>query len=307
MPAPRRQSSSVTPSSARQSTGAKAESRASVASFSIEMQRPTPGDRQSRCDLDHDPRDGRVQVASPPRRRLERSACRCRHACRPRRSVPPPRRNPGRARARRLRGAGAVRSGCSSGRRLARIEPQPGRQGRPAAHPGRSAGGRSSMQSTGQGGRHSSQPVHCASMTVCMKRGAPTIASTGQAGRHSAQPMQRSSSITATWRGLVGPNCGSSGPRLATQQGGERAHGGLAARRAAVDVRGTARDRLGIRPAAGIAALSALRLRQQRIDLLDQRARIRSQARRSPAKRRADRGRPGRPRVPPPATASRRS
>jgi len=59
------------------------------------------------------------------------------------------------------------------------IEPQT------AAHSGLSHGqagaGRITMQSTGQGGMHSSQPVHCAAMTVCMKRDAPTMASTGQA------------------------------------------------------------------------------------------------------------------------------
>ena len=58
--------------------------------------------------------------------------------------------------------------------------------------------GRSSMQSTGHGGKQSSQPVHCAAITVCICRGAPTMASTGQAGRQRAQPMQRSSSIHAT-------------------------------------------------------------------------------------------------------------
>ena len=39
------------------------------------------------------------------------------------------------------------------------------------------------MQSTGQGATQSSQPVHSASMTVCMNWCAPTIASTGQALR----------------------------------------------------------------------------------------------------------------------------
>jgi hypothetical protein len=64
--------------------------------------------------------------------------------------------------------------------------------------PRTSVSGRMSMQSTGQGGRHSSQPVQSELSTVCMKRCAPTIASTGQAGMHLAQPMQRCSSITAT-------------------------------------------------------------------------------------------------------------
>ena len=62
---------------------------------------------------------------------------------------------------------------------LVSIEPQS------AAHAvlghGQGDAGRMTMQSTGQGGMHSSQPVHCSAMTVCMKRDAPTIASTGHA------------------------------------------------------------------------------------------------------------------------------
>ena len=54
------------------------------------------------------------------------------------------------------------------------------------------------MQSTGQGGMHSSHPVHHEAITVCMRLEAPTIASTGQAWMHLVQPMQAASSITAT-------------------------------------------------------------------------------------------------------------
>ena len=54
------------------------------------------------------------------------------------------------------------------------------------------------MQSTGQGGMQSMQPMHQGSTTVCMSWDAPTMASTGQASMHSVQPMQRLSSITAT-------------------------------------------------------------------------------------------------------------
>ena len=43
------------------------------------------------------------------------------------------------------------------------------------------------MQSTGQGGRQSSQPVHQPAITVCMSLEAPTIASTGQAWMHFTQ------------------------------------------------------------------------------------------------------------------------
>ena len=61
------------------------------------------------------------------------------------------------------------------------------------------------MQSTGQGGRHSSQPVQRSAITVCMRFCAPTIASTGQAGRQRAQPMQRASSISATRGAVISP------------------------------------------------------------------------------------------------------
>ena len=46
---------------------------------------------------------------------------------------------------------------------------------------GQADAGRMTMQSTGQGGMHNSQPVHCSAMTVCMNFDAPTIASTGHA------------------------------------------------------------------------------------------------------------------------------
>ena len=61
------------------------------------------------------------------------------------------------------------------------------------------------MQSTGQGGMHSSQPVHSAGSTVCIRFAAPTIASTGQASMHSVQPMQAASSIRATVSGPGSP------------------------------------------------------------------------------------------------------
>ena len=51
------------------------------------------------------------------------------------------------------------------------------------------------MQSTGQGGRHSSQPVQRSASTVCIRFAAPTIASTGHAATHSVQPMHAASSI----------------------------------------------------------------------------------------------------------------
>src|SRR5690606_41440221 len=50
-----------------------------------------------------------------------------------------------------------------------------------------------SMQSTGQGSTHRSQPVHSLAMTVCICRAAPTMASTGQAWMHLVQPMHSAS------------------------------------------------------------------------------------------------------------------
>jgi hypothetical protein len=67
------------------------------------------------------------------------------------------------------------------------------------------------MQSTGQGGTQSSQPVHSAAITVCMRFALPTIASTGQACMHFVQPMQIASSMTASVGGASSPYAGSIG------------------------------------------------------------------------------------------------
>ena len=71
--------------------------------------------------------------------------------------------------------------------------------------------GNMSMQSTGHGGTHSSQPVQASINTVCMRLGAPTIASIGQAWIHSVQPIHRSSRMSAAARGCSIPQAGSSG------------------------------------------------------------------------------------------------
>ena len=65
------------------------------------------------------------------------------------------------------------------------------------------------MQSTGQGGTHSSHPTHSESTTVCIRLAAPTIASNGQASMHSVQPMQRDSSIKAVGTVRAAPRAGS--------------------------------------------------------------------------------------------------
>ncbi len=75
---------------------------------------------------------------------------------------------------------------------LSHAGPPPGRFARDRAI-SRSAASASSgcmsMHSTGQGGRHSSQPVHSSVITVCICLAAPRIASTGQAWMHRVQPM----------------------------------------------------------------------------------------------------------------------
>ena len=71
--------------------------------------------------------------------------------------------------------------------------------------------GTMSMQSTGQGATHRSQPVHQSASTVCMRLLAPTMASTGQAWMQSVQPMQCASSMRATSSGPGWPRVRSSG------------------------------------------------------------------------------------------------
>ena len=122
------------------------------------------------------------------------------------------------------------------------------------------------MQSTGQGATHSSQPVHSSAMTVCMRRGAPTMASTGQGGRHLVQPMQRSSSMSATVGAASMPLSRLSGATRAAGELRQRDDGFGAARRALIDVGFAARDGFGVGQAARVAAARALGLRQQRID-----------------------------------------
>ena len=101
--------------------------------------------------------------------------------------------------------------------------------------------------------------------------GAPTIASTGHAGRQRAQPMHFSSSIHATCAGFGAPNAGSSGRGARSSSAASARTVCLTTGRAAVDVRLAAGYRGRIGTTAGIQALAALRLRQQCIDLLDER------------------------------------
>ena len=121
------------------------------------------------------------------------------------------------------------------------------------------------MQSTGQGGRHSSHPVQSAGSTVCMRLAAPTIASTGHAAMHSVQPMHQDSSIRAIEQRRVLTAARVEGHDGTPCQGGKRLDHRIAARRAAID-RFAFRNRLRIGKAALVAAAAALGLRQQRID-----------------------------------------
>ncbi len=76
---------------------------------------------------------------------------------------------------------------------------------------GVSARGIRSIQSTGHGSMHRSQPVHSLSIIVCIRLGAPMMASTGQATMHLVQPMHSASRITATFAASSSPCAGSSG------------------------------------------------------------------------------------------------
>ena len=125
------------------------------------------------------------------------------------------------------------------------------------------------MQSTGQTGMHSSQPVQSASITVCMRLAAPTIASTGQALRHSVQPMHQASSITASARGAFDAACRVERQRRRGRSSARQARDAFgAAGRAAVDrrprrrrwprrSRGSRGSRSGVHCVCGSASSSA--------------------------------------------------
>lgn len=55
-----------------------------------------------------------------------------------------------------------------------------------------------SIQSTGHGGMHNSQPIHSSVITVCIWFWLPSIASTGQAWMHLVQPMHSDSRIATS-------------------------------------------------------------------------------------------------------------
>ena len=61
------------------------------------------------------------------------------------------------------------------------------------------------MQSTGQTGTHSSQPVQYCSITVCIHLLDPTMASVGHALMHKVQPMHQASSMNTVVRGASTP------------------------------------------------------------------------------------------------------
>jgi hypothetical protein len=67
------------------------------------------------------------------------------------------------------------------------------------------------MQSTGQAGTQSAQPLHNDASTPCSRFCAPMIASTGHASMHNVQPMHAPSSIVASCNGPGTPRDASSG------------------------------------------------------------------------------------------------
>ena len=91
-----------------------------------------------------------------------------------------------------------------------------------------------SMQSTGQGATHRSQPVHQSASTVCMRLLAPTMASTGRAWMQSVQPMQCASSCAPPAAGGLAARQVQRQDGL-LQQHGQRGDAFIAAGRAAVD------------------------------------------------------------------------
>jgi hypothetical protein len=94
------------------------------------------------------------------------------------------------------------------------------------------------------------------------------MASTGQAWMHRVQPMQVFSSMTATAFGFVLHALAQGGST--PEQFGQALDALHPAGRALVDVHLALGDGLGIGLAARIAALAALGLRQDGVDLLDQ-------------------------------------
>ena len=83
------------------------------------------------------------------------------------------------------------------------------RRARPAARlrasaPARRAAPPCRCSRPGRAGRHSAQPMHQGSTTVCISPCAPTMASTGQASMQRVQPMQRASSMSAAFSRFMG-------------------------------------------------------------------------------------------------------
>ena len=194
MPAAAMRASSVRASQRVASRAARARgSRSSRPSLSMTMQRRAAAQRGS---------TRRSRGPCPTRRRAGRS----RHR-RPRATTrPDPHASPtshhGRGfvadalverQQRRWPAAAATRIGCSAAASCGRRCRSPPRMmvralmRPPSAHPhGRRPRrcGSIAMQSTGQGGRHSSQPVHCASITVCISAARRRWRPPGRPGRH---------------------------------------------------------------------------------------------------------------------------
>ena len=127
------------------------------------------------------------------------------------------------------------------------------------------------MQSVGQTGRHSLQPVHSFAITVCINLADPMMQSTGQALMQSLHPMQSDSSITASTLRFDHPIVRVERLYRPAGEVRQRRNGDIRSRRALVDIRFPGCDRHRILPATGIITLGTLGLRQQSVDAIDER------------------------------------
>ena len=166
-----------------------------------------------------------------------------------------------RARAARARCArGALRSACAPARPAHRSRPaQPLRPRRRRR--------RIAMQSTGHTGTHSSQPVHSASITVCirLRRADDAVDRAGLDAQRAADAPGLVDRPRAV-RGPSAPWAGFSGRHRPAGERGQPRDAFGAAGRAAVDLGLAVGDGLRVAAAIGVAAARALRLRQCGVD-----------------------------------------
>jgi len=117
------------------------------------------------------------------------------------------------------------------------------------------------MQSTGQGGRQSLQPVHSSAITVCICLAAPRIASTGRLYAEGATNTGLFVNHRQQWNLEMFTMLGVEIEYLGIEQCGKCNDCCLPSRRALIDGCFTVCNGLGIGSATRVGALSALRLR----------------------------------------------